>query len=818
MLASVADLRLEVAVALRRLRNDLGFTAVALLTLGLGIGFTTAMFTVVNGVLLRPLPIQEQNRVLAIWKQAQTSDATHLAFSQPSFRALREALSQRAGALKEIAAVDYGGVWRFATSHEGNAALIGGGLVSGDFFGVLGVRPVLGRPLQAADDVVGAARVVVVSYGLWQRRFGGDTAVLGTVVRLWGSPYTIVGVMPRGFEYPRGAELWTPLAPMRPDWVDDRTYTNLDLIGRLNPLASVDQARMEINAALPRLGTEDPALLQGTRLVIRPFAELIVGEVRVGIVVLAAGAVLVLMIATVNIASLLLVRGVARQREVAVRLAIGADRWHIARQALIESLVLALLGAVLGVLVAAATLRALVAIAPAELPRADDFGIDLVVLSFTTITAIVTAGLFGLVPALSAARVDLHTSLKTGGRVAGVRTPLARIARPAVVAGQVALALVVLAGAALLTQSLLTLQRLELGFASQQLSVVQPAILSTKYTKRAQVLDLLDRLLARIQAVPGVVAATPVLAPPLSGTAGWDIGYTADDQSSYEASANPHINFEAVSSTYFQTIGLPIQGGRAIAAHEAERASPVVVVSATMARLTWPGQAPIGRRIKFGDAESEEPWRTVVGVVPDTRYRDLTSARPTVYVPYRQQDNVPFYILLRTGSSLEGVIPAVRQAVTEVDADVAIVSATSLTDLLAAPLAQPRFNALLLGVFATVALALASMGIYGVVASSAADRTREMGIRMALGATPAEIRHMLVRQGLIVVLGGMVAGLAAAIALNRTLTSLLFGITPTDPATLTGISIGMLVVAVVACYVPARRLGRIELARVLTSE
>jgi putative ABC transport system permease protein len=793
-------LRQDVRYAVRTLRKSPAFTTIAVLTLAIGIAATTAMFTVVNGVLFRKLPVREQDRIAVMWVEDKTSHITHFPLSYGAFTELRD----HRGAFESLAGIDYNGAWSMPAEIGDITTTLRGGIIAGDFFGVLGVRPLLGRVLNAADDVVGGPRVLVISYSLWRRQFAGDTHVLGKTLRLNGVSYTIVGVLPQGFEYPRGADLWTALALVVPEWEQNPTQVTLDLVARLRGGRTLADALGEVKSMLQstvRDGRDWQPVLQS-------FSDVIVGDVRTEILVLFSAALLVLLLASVNVGGLLLVRGEARMREFAIRSALGAGKVRVVRQLLTESLVLAALGGLAGALIAAWAVQVFPKFAPPELPRLDNLRMDMAVWAFAFAASLVAAAVCGLVPARGVWRSDLSQALRAGTQ------PLAASSwRRLAVVGQIALALLVVAGAGLLTKSLLLLSRVDMGFTTEGLLFVRPMIPPEKYTDGQHVRDLMDRLVNRVKTLPGVSAVSAVSHLPFNLTGGIDMSYSAEGQDHRAAAANPLLSYIPAQATYFRTMGLPIQRGRGFTIQDRDGSPFVVVVSEAVARRTWPGADPIGKRLKLGPPEVPGPWRIVVGVAADTRYHGLANGAASIYVPDLQPPSPDFgttILAIRSIPAVGNLLPSVRTALKDVDPDVAVVSAASMNDLVAEQLVRPRFNATLLDILATLALVLAITGLYGVMGTHVAQRTREIGIRMALGADAANVSSHVVRQGMQLALAGCAAGVGAALVGTRVLTSLLFGVSPLDPLTLALATLSLLLAALVASYVPARRATRVD--------
>jgi putative ABC transport system permease protein len=790
----------DLRYALRSLARQPGVTTVAVLTLALGIGATTAMFSVVDGVLLKPLPVQEQCRVLVMWTEDRQRGFAHMPFAYESFEAVRE----RSRTLTDVAALPYWGASERVVRLPDGAVPVAGTPVTGSFFRVLGARPVLGRLLQPEDDQPGAGLVAVIGHGLWQRLFGGDSAVVGHSLRMADQTYAIVGVAPKGLDYPRGSEVWFAL---RPFWAKVSQQLHVDLVARLVPGATREQARVELDGILRQLDAEGDEVGENQTAVVRSFADVIVGDVRPALLLLGLAVALILVIATVNLANLLTIRGIARRQEFAVRAAIGAGRGRLVRQLLTESLVLGLLGGAVGVAIAAWATEVLIALAPAELPRLDEVRIDGRVLAFATAISLVTAGVFGLVPALGAARMQPATWLR-GARGPGTQS-IPGGPWQGLVIGQIALTLLMLIGAGLLVRSLARLQALNPGFEPERLVLAELAFPSSKYQTLEQIHAQLARILPHVEAIPGVASATVVLNEPFAGTSGHDVWFTAEGQDAEAAASNPVLNYEGVQPNYFTTLGLPIVRGRALTEHDRRGSAPVVVVNEGLAQHLWPGADPIGKRIKFGPPDHPVPWRTVVGVAADTRYRELKEIRPSVYVPFGQGiPGYPRYLILRTGPA--PIVPALREALADIDPDLVLLEAAPMERLLAEPLAQPRFNTILLGLLGGLGLGLSAIGIYGVVGYTVSRRTHEIGLRMALGAGAAAVVRLVLRQVVLLALVGIAIGLAAALASTRLLAGLLYGVAATDAVTFAVVPLLLVAVALLASYLPARRAARVD--------
>jgi len=607
--------------ALRSLARTPGFALTAILTLALGIGLATAVFTVADALLLRRLPVRDQDRLVVLWGQAPDRG-----FDYPFTLDEAREFARRTRSLAPVAFFAYEGAWPTPIRDGGRISRLHRALVSGEFFDVLGAQPVLGRALQAGDDVVGAAPVLVLSHGAWQRQFGGDPTVLGRQIVMHGNgvAYTIVGVMPQGLDYPRGADIWAPLVPARTRPGTDSTVADVELIGRLRPGAMAAQARDELTAYLRR--AEASPWQRDMHGVVHALPRLVLGETRPALIAFAAAAGLLLLITCINVANLLLVRGLARVREIAVRSALGAGQRQVVSQLLVENALLAFAGGALGVVVAAAAVRSFVAVAPPGLPRLDEIQLNATALAGAVGITGVAMLIFGLAPAVITSRVEIERVLRSGTRQSAGRR--SRLGTEGLVAGQVALALLVLSAAGLIARSLIKLERAELSFEPSHLLIGDLALRYDQFDTAAKQQALLERLLPQVRAIPGVRAVSPVVAGPFSGPGGWDGKFAAEGQSPEQAAANPMLNMEVVTPDYFATLGIAVHRGRVFTDADREGAPPVVVISESVARLYWGTADPIGKRLRIG--EHLERAVSVVGVVPDTRYRDLRVNRSSL--------------------------------------------------------------------------------------------------------------------------------------------------------------------------------------------
>ncbi len=796
----------DVRLALRGFRRAPAFAASTVLILALGIGMAVAVATVADAVLRRPLPVRDQNRLAVLW--TWHDPAVELAPTMDHLRAFR----RETRTLRQVAGVAHWGANEVPLLDGDRALLLGRSVVTGDFFDVLGVRPALGRLLRAEDEASGAPKVLVLSHAAWRTRFGGDPRVVG---RRLVDPFTrdvltVVGVAPPGLDYPTGVDYWMPMWP---------GGVEVYAVGRLVPGATRDAAAAELLATVRRLAPERD--LRGATAV--PLAEAIVGDVRPALVALTAAVALLLLLAAVNVGGLLLVRAAARGREIAVRRAIGARPGDVARLLLVECALLGAAGGALGLACAEGLRHALVALAPVQLPRLDVVGLRGAPLGLALAATLATVLVFGVFPAVVAARVTPGAALRHDAR-SGRGSRGARLARQWLVGAQVALAVVMLAGAGLVARSLARLEGEALGYAPEQLTLAYVSWNAARDTTYAGRVRWGTEMLARIRALPGVAAATPMLVPPFIGANFWRARFEVERGTAAGRDTTPFLPMEAADAQYFRTFGIPIVRGRGFGPGDRAGAPQAVVVSELVARRIWPGADPIGRRIRIPLPSGVEAppgytdWRTVVGVAGDTRFRVLREATPTVYVPWDQFDGWQGGFAVRSTGDPTALAAAVRRAAREIDPQLHVYRVETMDEALGVPLAQPRLTTMLLTGFGAAALLLAAVGLYGVVSAVVGERTRELGVRMALGATPAQVRRAVLRGALVVSVAGTLAGLAGALAGSRLLTSLLYEVSPTDPVTLVGVGTLLVVVALAAAYAPARRATRIDPARTLRAE
>ena len=816
--------RQDLRYAFRGLRQRPGFTLVAVLTLALGIGANTAIFSVVNGVLLRPLPYERPERLAMIWGHRQQEPLAEL--SVPEYWDLRE----RTHAFADVAAFADGNINLTGT---GTPERIGAGYFTANATALLGVAPALGRGFTAEEDLPGGPPVVLLSDGLWRRRFGADPEVIGRVLILDDTPTTVIGVMPPEFQLPThyaGApkELW---APMRFDPAIDRGVRGwhfFEVVGRLRDGVALDAASAEtstlMRGMLATYPTEYTSDFDGSATAV---SQAVVGDVRPALLVLLGAVALLLLIACANVAGLLLARSEVRQREIALRTALGAGRSRLVRQLLTESVLLALAGGLVGLLLAAWGVRGLVLAAPSSVPRLDSIDIDPRVLGYTAGVTLLTGILFGLAPALHAVRGDLTGALTDGGRAGTTGRGRQRI-RQALVAGQVAVALVLVTGAGLLVQSFLRLRQVDPGFVPERLLTARVELSPVRYQANDVRRRFYENLLERLRSIPGVRSAAAARALPMTGRLEiGDWSFILEGQaSSPPLPGDWHpADWQVVSPGYFETMGIPVLQGRDFGATDRLGAPGAVIVNRTLARQVWPDGDALGRRVLLGGGDADSVWRTVVGIVGDVRHRGLTaSPRPEMFLPYAQfpagTANAPssMHVVLRTAGEPSALATALGAAVAALDPDVPLSGVQTMESAMGSWAAERRLIMLLVSGFALVALALGSVGIYGVMAHLVAHREREIGVRMALGALPGQILGLVVSQSAWLVGVGILAGTAGALAVTRLLTGLLFQVRPTDPLTLIGTALVLVVAAAGATLVPALRAVRTDPAHALRSE
>jgi putative ABC transport system permease protein len=797
----------------RVLARNKGFTAVAVLTLALGIGANTAIYSVVNELLLSPLPYADPERIVLLWEvspegrhQNTVSTANYRSWQEQSrsFEGMAAFVDQRlnltgTGEPEEIAA-------QFATP---------------ELFRTLGVKPVLGRDM-TPEDVANVPRAVLVSHGFWRRRLGGDPGAIGKSILLNALPVTVIGVLPAGFQWHirqvsgtgKPAEIWVPLLlSTDPSRMRGRF---LSVVARRKPGVSLEEAQAEMRTLAARLQADSP-FNKGYGAEAIPVREQFVGNIRRALLVLLGAVGFVLLIACANVANLLLARAAARDKEIALRTALGAHRLRIVRQLLTESLLLAALGCLLGLVFAWLGIRVLVAISPRDLFMLQGVSLNLPVLAVTVAVSLATGIVFGLAPALEATRLSLGASLKEGGKGAAGQSARSRRLRGALVIAEVALAIVLLTSAGLLVKSFVRLQQVATGFRTDDVLTMVVRLPRAKYTETPQIVGFFRQAEERIRALPGARDVGIVNYLPFYGGLGAATGFTIEGRP-VPPGEEPGTDVRVADAGYFRTMGISLVRGRTFTDQEDTEARHVVLVNEALARQHFPGEDPIGQRISV-DMFDEPVSTEIVGIVRDVKYESLmNAAQPTVYMPLPELIYPFMTFVLRTDGDPADMAPAVRRAVREIDPDQPVADVRTMNQVMAEFVGRDRFNTLLLGIFAGLATLLAAVGIFGVMSYSVTLRTREIGLRMALGAQPGEVLGLLLKQGFLLTAIGIGVGIAGALALTRLLSGLLFGVGSTDPATFAAIVLLFAVVALIACYLPARRATRVDPLIALRSE
>jgi putative ABC transport system permease protein len=804
----------DIRYAVRSLRRTPGFTLVALITLGLGIGGTTAIFSVVDGILLRPLPYPDSSNLVSVFRVTPNEDRG--SFSAGAFldyRRSSRSFAALAGYRQDVVNLTGRSQPVRLYALETTAA----------FFDVFRVTPLLGRVYSEATDSSAGPRIAVVSESLWRDHLGSDPNVIGSTLRLNGISTTVIGVLRNGFEDPADAELWmlaprevpTSPIPIEGDALADREVHYFVAVGRLRPGGSGQETNVELRAIGDRLAREHAATGEAEFARVVSYRASLVGDVREGLLVLFAAVGFVLLIACTNVASLLLARSAARRRELAVRSALGAGRKRLVLQLLIESLVLSFAGGALGLMLAFWSVEALTAYAPATIPRLNEVSVDLRVAFFAAAATVLVGVAFGVVPALQGARVQVTDALKDGGRTGTARTNLQR----ALVVAEVALALVLLIGAGLMLTSFSRLRGVDVGFRTTNLVAIGVPLPQARYDAAAQT-EFYTRLAERLRDTPATAKSAIAFPVPFRGAYA-DAGYRIEGSSSLSRVERPPADLSIVTPGYFATMGIPIVRGRDVAFSDVRGRPKIALINRTMAEREWPGQDPVGKRIVFGAEDPADPneWLTIVGVVGDSRRSDLEHAQATaVYVPHGQFTLPLMAAVVRSEGSEGAVASAVRDAIRSLDPELPIGDVDLVDQLVDRATGQPRFRAFLIGAFALVALMLAGVGLYGLISYTVAQRVPEIGIRLALGATPRQVGSLIVRQGLGLAIAGVLIGIVGALAATRAISGLLFSVSATDPVVYSMLAALLLLIAGLACYIPARRAMRIDPVSALRAE
>jgi len=790
----------DLKFAIRMLAKSPGFTLIAVLTLALGIGANTAIFSVVNAVLLRPLPFKDASQLVRLRETYKL--VGNVSVSYPDFLDWR----QQSHAFADMSVVNN---VNFNLSGIAQPENIAGYAVSPNFLTLLGVSPILGRDLLPSEEKPGTAPVALLSYQLWQSHLGGDPAVIGRSITLDGRSFSIVGVLPATFRFLDTTDVIVPIGFFAADFTDRAQRGDTDVVGRLAPGVTLSQAALEMNTIAARLAQQYPQTNHGFGAHLESLREAFTGDTRLAVLVLFGAVVFVLLIACVNVANLFLVRGAARAREIALRQAFGASRGRLIRQMLTESLVLAFCGGALGLILGAWGISGLGHLLPADSMQMMGVRMDLSVLLFAAAMIALVTFAFGLIPALQATRPDVHETLKEGGRSA-TSTPGQHRLRGALAIAETALALVLLVGAGLMLKSLYHLIQVSPGFQPARVLYMEMDLRTDQYSKDPAILNFWQQVLDRVRVIPGVESAALGTVVPLTGNhRRSDI--TIEGLPIPGPGEFPHPDRHTVSADYITTMGTPLLRGRNFSDADNETAPDVALINSTMARRFFTDGDAIGKRFLWGHPGKDEKWITIVGVVADTKLYGLDNpARLEVYSPYRQRPSADMNLVVRSAVDPASLTSAIRSAVAAIDKDQPIFDVHTMQQLVDDSISTRRLTLVLLGIFSALALILAAIGIYGVMAYTVALRTQEIGIRMALGAQQKDVLRLVLGQGARIAFFGVAIGLAAAAALGRLLSSLLFSVSASDPITFAAVAVLLISVALLACYIPARRAMRVD--------
>ncbi len=800
----------DIRYGVRMLLKAPSFSIVATIALALGIGANTAIFSVVNAVLLRPLPFAKSEDLMMVWETDPVRGQKSGSASYPNFHDWRD----QNQSFEKMAAYYNSD---FIVTGKGDSARLQGAVVSSDLFPVLGATPMLGRSFRPEEDKPGeGGRVAILSQGLFESRFGSDPSAVGQSLTLDGNNYTVVGVMPHNFKFPvqnDPVDLWTTVAgdgEGEDPVTAQRGAHFLRVIGRLKPGVSREQAQADMTAIGARLEKQYPDENLNRNIRLEPVLEALVGDIRPALLILLGAVGCVLLIACANVANLLLARAMTRHKEMAIRTALGASRLRVVRQLLTESVLLSLAGGAIGLILAVWWSDLLIALGKDDIPRALQVGLDWRVLVFTLLVSVFTGVAFGLVPAFQSTKTELTESLKEGGRGSGEGARRNRV-RGVLVVAELAIAVVLLVGAGLLIQSLWRLQNVSPGFNPENVLTFSVSVPEVKYSTDKQVQFYSD-LLKRMESMPGVQAAGAVMPLPLSGDR-FSISFETEGRPVAKGAA-PSADFFTIGLGYFKAMGISMLQGREFSERDVKDSPGVIIVSQGFAEKYFPNEDPIGKRIRPGVSTHDGQksiMREIVGVVAEVRNRNLSAPiRPAYYVPHTQIPFSQMAIVVKTAGDSHALVSAARNEIASMDRELPMFNVQTMEDYVSAAVSSPRFNSTLLGIFAAVALVLTVVGLYGVMSYSVAQRTNEIGIRMALGAQTRDVLRLIVSQGLRLVVVGLVIGLVGAFALMRVISSLLFGVTARDPLTFAAVAIVLAGVALLACYIPARRASRVD--------
>ena len=795
----------DISYGWRGLAKHPGFTAIVVITLALGIGASTAIFSVVNSVMLRRLPYPTADRIVAI--QELNADGEQRQVTGPNFLDWRAQNT----VFEHLAAIKKTSV---NLTLADQAERIDLAQTSANFFDVFGIRPQLGRLFVAGDEEAGHAPVVVLSDSLWRRRFGADPGVVGQQVSLDGANYTAIGIAPAGFQYPNKTEAWLPPLKLAPEVgptiepTQRRGMGYLYAIALLKPGVSVTQAASEMETITARLRQQYPESNNRRFNRVVALQDHLVGKSETMLKLLFGAVLFVLLIACANVANLLLANATARSKEMAIRAALGASRIRVMRQLLTESLMLALAGGVLGLVLSSYGVKAIITLLPPDFPRLNEIGMDWRVFAFTLGASLLTGLLFGFAPALHLSRTDVQDAMKETSRGSAGGARHTRL-RHALIVTEVALSVVLLAGAGLLFRSFLRLQAVEPGFTPQQVLTARLSPAGPQFQTDDELIRFYDQVLERTRAIPGVQSAGMINVLPL--TSGPTVAFQIEGRPIVSVDKLAPTDFRNVTPDYFRTMNIPVLKGRAFTAQDDSNAPPRLMINQALAQRDFPNEDPVGKRVTFGTPSGETVWFEIIGVTANVRSLELREeAPPELYFTSKQSLFENMAVVVRSTVEPESIAPALRQAVAEVDRTVPISQVKTMEHIVSESVTQPRFNLFLLGMFSGLALLLSVAGIYGVTAYTVTQRTHELGIRIALGAQVGDVLRMILGQGMAVIAAGIAIGLIAAFALMRLLNSLLFGVTATDPFTFIGITVVLIVAGLLACYIPARRATKVD--------
>ena len=804
-LGFVDMLRQDVRFAIRTFRHSKGFTAVAIATIALGIGATAAIFSVVDALILQPLPFPDANRIVMVWMDNRRLGLHEDLHSYPNLVDLKA----QNRSLSHLAPFRQAGV---NVTGNGEPQRVAAGVLPAEALGALGARPMLGQLYTAANEVQGNDAVALIGQGLWASNFGSDPNVIGKSIELNGRKRTIVGVMPAGFAFPtERTQIWLPLV-VPDNYRSARSAFFLSAVGKLEPNVSLERARSDLGAIAKRLEAQYPTN-RDYGVTLTPLPEQVVGPtLRTTLWMMLGAVAAVLLIACANVANLLLSRAAVREREVTVRMALGASRRRLVRQLLTESVLLSVLGGAAGIAIALGILRVLPTLAPANLPRLDHVGLNGTVLLVTSIVTLLTGMLFGLVPALQSSRSHLGTTLREGGRAGTAGRGGVRLRR-GIVGAQLALVVVLLTGAGLLLRTFITLQRVDLGFTTENVLTFNVQLAGAKYPRESQAIQFFETLVDRLRALPGVQGVGTISTMMLSATPN-STGIAAEGRETRQD--DNEVTFDAISPGFFSAVGARLVAGRDFTPADRDSAPPVAMINEHMKKRYWPAGGAIGKRFRFGSSSSpndslRNPWITVVGVVGDMRRTGVDKeVRDEAFLPYRQNADPGQLVVVRTAKDPMSVVPLVKQTLRSIDGEQPISNLQTMEQMLAGLVAQRRFSMALVGGFAVLALILALIGAYGVTAYLVSQRTKEIGVRLALGAEPSRVSRLVVGEGMRVAAIGVGAGVIIALLTTRLASSLLYHVSPRDPLTIGVVVLTLLGVSALANYLPARRAARVD--------